>query len=126
MMLLPLRFLRLLLFNPAPTAPFTLPHACSQVVHRSTLQKPNEIKGVHRFTLHGDIVPPRPGLALLPYGALSSKQLVNSLRTQTWLGHRLRRLGVNSRTLRIGTQCSKGYDLADFTDAFARFLNPCS
>ena len=32
-------------------------------------------------------------------------------------------LGVNSRVLRIGTQCAKGYDLADFTEAFARFLN---
>ena len=24
--------------------------------------------------------------------------------------------------MRIGIQCTKGYDLADFTDAFARFL----
>jgi hypothetical protein len=25
--------------------------------------------------------------------------------------------------MRIGTQVAKGYDLADFTDAFARFLS---
>ena len=41
----------------------------------------------------------------------------------SWLARGLRPFGVNSRVLRIGTQCAKGYDLADFTDAFARFLN---
>jgi len=64
---------------------------------------------------------------------ISSKQLVNSLRvlpnrlwnsaiTPTWLGHRLRRLGVNSRTLRTDTGFAKGYELGDFTGAFNRFL----
>ena len=41
----------------------------------------------------------------------------------SWLPRGVRRFRVNSRVLRIGTQCAKGYDLADFTDAFARFLN---
>ena len=68
-----------------------------------------------------------------------SKQLMEALRTLPvgryaklgtphaaliWLARELRRFGVNARVLRIGTQCAKGYDLADFTDAFARFLNP--
>ena len=47
-----------------------------------------------------------------PYSALS------------WLARGLQPFGINSRVMRIGTQCAKGYDLADFTDAFARFLDP--
>ena len=69
---------------------------------------------------------------------ISSKQLVEALRTHptgryanlgnphaalSWLARGLQPFGINSRVMRIGTQCAKGYDLADFTDAFARFLN---
>jgi len=69
---------------------------------------------------------------------ISSKQLVEALRTHPsgryaklgpphaaliWLARGLRPFGVTSRVLRIGTQCAKGYDLADFTDAFALFLD---
>jgi len=39
------------------------------------------------------------------------------------LARGLQPFGVNSRVMRIGTRCAKGFDLADFTDAFARFLN---
>ncbi len=69
---------------------------------------------------------------------LSCKQLVAALQvlerpgsqasngnppvTSRWLGHRLHRLGISSRSLRIGPQSVKGYELADFSDAFARFL----
>jgi hypothetical protein len=45
---------------------------------------------------------------------------------QTWLGRRLSRFGVHSFNLRIGSARAKGYDLADFSDAFARFLPPPS
>ncbi len=70
---------------------------------------------------------------------ISSKQLLEALRTGpagryarlgtpysalSWLARGLQPFGINSRVMRIGTQCAKGYDLADFTDAFARFLNP--
>jgi len=69
---------------------------------------------------------------------LSCKQLVAAVRvlqrpgsqasngnppvTSRWLGHRLHRLGISPRSLRIGPQSVKGYELTDFSDAFARFL----
>jgi len=69
---------------------------------------------------------------------ISCKQLVTALQvlerpgsqasngnppvTSRWLGHRLHRLGISSRSLRIGPQSVKGYELTDFSDAFARFL----
>jgi putative DNA primase/helicase len=68
---------------------------------------------------------------------ISSKQLVDALRTRpdaryanlgtphaalSWLARELQRFGITSRVMRIGTRCAKGYDLADFTAAFARFL----
>jgi len=40
----------------------------------------------------------------------------------SWRDHGLQPFGVNSRVMRIGTQRAKGYDLVDFTEAFARFL----
>ena len=70
---------------------------------------------------------------------ISSKQLLEALRTGpagryaklgspysalSWLARGLQPFGIKSRVMRIGTQCAKGYDLADFTDAFARFLDP--
>jgi len=69
---------------------------------------------------------------------MSSKQLVEALRTHPtgryaklgtphaaliWLARELQTFGINSRVMRIGTHYAKGYDVADFTDAFARFLN---
>ena len=42
--------------------------------------------------------------------------------TETWLAHRLRAFGIHSLTLRIGDQRAKGYELADFVDAFERYL----
>ena len=44
--------------------------------------------------------------------------------TETWLAHRLRAFGINSRTLRIGERRAKGYESADFTEAFGRYLPP--
>jgi len=70
---------------------------------------------------------------------ISSKQLLEARRTDpagryaklgtpysalSWLARGLQPVGINSRVMRIGIQCAKGYELADFTDAFARFLNP--
>ncbi len=42
--------------------------------------------------------------------------------TETWLGHRLRRFGIRSQTLRFEDQLAKGYERADFKEAFRRFL----
>jgi Protein of unknown function (DUF3631) len=42
--------------------------------------------------------------------------------TETWLAKRLRAFGVTSKTVRIGEQRLKGYDVADFTEAFERYL----
>jgi len=53
-------------------------------------------------------------------GFLLSQFLLSALPSA--LARGLRPFGVTSRVLRIGTQCAKGYDLADFTEAFSRFL----
>jgi len=37
-------------------------------------------------------------------------------------GQALRSFGVNSRTLRIGSDRAKGYEATDFAEAFARYL----
>jgi hypothetical protein len=42
--------------------------------------------------------------------------------TETWLARRLRAFGISSRDVRIGEQHFKGYELADFQEAFARYL----
>ena len=43
--------------------------------------------------------------------------------TENWLAHRLHAFGISSRTLRIGTDRAKGYELADFKEAFERYLS---
>ena len=69
---------------------------------------------------------------------ISSTQLVDKLRALpgrhwqsalrgsnsvfNWLGHQLQRFGIKSRTLRIGPDRVKGYELGDFTQSFARWL----
>src|SRR5437879_1955798 len=71
---------------------------------------------------------------------LTSKQLVDSLCdlpdgiwleankggkpiSETWLGRQLSRFEINPQPFRLGDTVSRGYQLADFTDAFTRFLN---
>jgi putative DNA primase/helicase len=44
--------------------------------------------------------------------------------TQTWLARRLQSFGIFSRLLRIGGEPSRGYETADFTETFARYLPP--
>ncbi len=41
---------------------------------------------------------------------------------QAWLGRHLHPLVINSRTLRLKNHRAKGYDVADFADAFAQCL----
>ena len=70
---------------------------------------------------------------------LSSRQLVDTLcalpdrpwfqiqrghkpLTETGLARRLRSLGISPHNIRINNVQVKGYDLADFTAAFTRFL----
>ena len=38
------------------------------------------------------------------------------------LANQLRKFGIAPRCIRIGTETRRGYDIADFADAFARFL----
>lgn len=74
---------------------------------------------------------------------LCSKELVESLCTMTdrpwpevrkhgkeitapWLAQRLKTFGIAPKTLRIGDGRAKGYELADFQEAFDRFLPPVS
>jgi putative DNA primase/helicase len=42
--------------------------------------------------------------------------------TDNWLAARLRGFGICSRGLRLGEQVFRGYDKADFAEAFARYL----
>ena len=59
--------------------------------------------------------------------AMSDRQWPEAHRgkpiTETWLAHRLRSFGISSRTLRIGDSRAKGYELADFTETFERYLS---
>jgi len=43
--------------------------------------------------------------------------------TENWLARRLRSFGISPRTIRIGDDRAKGYDVADFTEAFERYLS---
>jgi hypothetical protein len=58
--------------------------------------------------------------------AMSDRQWPEAHRgkpiTETWLAHRLRAFGISSRTLRIGDNRAKGYELADFAETFERYL----
>ncbi len=42
--------------------------------------------------------------------------------TETWLARRLRDFGISSRTIRMPNERAKGYEAADFTEAFQRYL----
>lgn len=46
--------------------------------------------------------------------------------SETWLARQLRVFGVATRTLRIGDDRAKGYELADMQEAFDRFLPPAA
>jgi putative DNA primase/helicase len=43
---------------------------------------------------------------------------------EIWLADYLRRFRIGSKTIRIGENRAKGYELTDFAEAFARFLAP--
>jgi hypothetical protein len=59
--------------------------------------------------------------------ALPDRPWVSALRTPKsgadWLALRLRLFCVTPCTMRIGEHLVKGYDLANFTEPFTRFLN---
>jgi Protein of unknown function (DUF3631) len=58
--------------------------------------------------------------------AMSDRQWPEAHRdkpiTENWLARRLRTFGISSRTLRIGDDRKKGYEAADFAEAFERYL----
>lgn len=43
--------------------------------------------------------------------------------TERWLARNLAAFGIHSKTLRIGEDRAKGYELADFSDAFERYVS---
>jgi len=43
--------------------------------------------------------------------------------TETWLARKLKTFGIISRTLRIGENRAKGYEVADFVEPFERYLS---
>jgi putative DNA primase/helicase len=42
--------------------------------------------------------------------------------TERWLARKLADFGIHSKNLRIGEEQAKGYELADFAEAFDRYL----
>jgi hypothetical protein len=44
--------------------------------------------------------------------------------TERWLARNLAGFGIHSKTLRIGDERAKGYEAADFSEAFERYLPP--
>ena len=44
--------------------------------------------------------------------------------TERWLAQKLADFGIHPKTLRIGEERAKGYELSDFGDAFERYLRP--
>jgi putative DNA primase/helicase len=43
--------------------------------------------------------------------------------TENWLARRITPFGIQSRTIRIGGDRAKGYEVADFSEAFERYLS---
>jgi 5S rRNA maturation endonuclease (ribonuclease M5) len=44
--------------------------------------------------------------------------------TERWLARKLAAFGIRSKTLRIGEERAKGYELSDFKETFERYLKP--
>jgi hypothetical protein len=61
-------------------------------------------------------------LCALPDSPWPTAHRANKPITERWLAFRLRALGVLPHNIRIGHHRAKGYDLADFSTAFHRFL----
>ena len=60
---------------------------------------------------------------VVPTSPQSEIRNLKSEITLISLARLLRPFGITSRVMRIGPTIAKGYDLSDFTHAFARFLN---
>ena len=58
--------------------------------------------------------------------AMSDRQWPEANRgkpiTENWLARHLRAFSIRSRTLRVGDNRAKGYELADFAEIFERYL----
>ena len=67
---------------------------------------------------------PSPHCGSLSRGVVVSGPVFLTPMTSRSLGHHLHRFGISSRCLRIDRQSVKGYELADFSNAFTRFLQP--
>jgi hypothetical protein len=55
-----------------------------------------------------------------PWGEIRTK--IEKPITENWLAQRLKPFGVAPKTLRIGDERAKGYELQDFQEAFERYL----
>ena len=56
-------------------------------------------------------------------GTADDGQSIPVVMDETWLARQLQQFGVTPRNIRIGNVQAKGYCLADFSQAFACFLN---
>jgi hypothetical protein len=62
-------------------------------------------------------------LADRPYSYPDNLKPKGIVVTAAWLGHRLQPYGVRPRTVRIGEDRAKGYELRQFEAAFKKHLN---
>jgi putative DNA primase/helicase len=61
-------------------------------------------------------------LCSVPDGPWPKANRGNKAITERWLANRLRRFGIASQTMRVEDRQAKGYALADFREAFAKYL----
>ncbi len=73
--------------------------------------------GVERI-FSRDLIEYLEALTERPWGEVNRGKPIN----ERWLARNLAAFGIHSKTLRIGAEQKKGYELADFGDAFARYL----
>jgi len=68
------------------------------------------------------LLPDRPWQSAVGPSSAGLRSGDTSQSALNWLARRLRQFGISSRNIREGGLRAKGYDLADFTGAFDRFL----
>jgi Protein of unknown function (DUF3631) len=74
-------------------------------------------KGVDKIS-SADLVDTLTAIPERPWSECRKGKPIN----QNWLARRLRDFGIYSRNVKIAGQVPKGYHVADFSDAFSRYL----
>lgn len=122
------------LFAVATVAGGEWPHRAAAAFAKLTSNADTDSQGIGAMLL-ADI---RRIFAEAQAGKMFSKSIVDALCAMTdrpwpeahkgkpisptWLARRLNEFGVKSRDIRIGNENLKGYEAADFTEAFQRYL----